>query len=75
MHNTIDLKKPVADIIKDHPELQEILVELGFKPLANPAMLNTVGKVTSLKSGAKLAHIPIEKIKETLLMHGYDIEE
>ncbi|MDY4760974.1 DUF1858 domain-containing protein [Streptococcus thoraltensis] len=75
MHNTIDFKKPVADILKEHPELQEILVDLGFKPLANPAMVNTVGKVTSLKAGSTLAHIPIEKIRETLIMHGYDIEE
>lgn len=50
-------------------------MDLGFKPLANPAMVNTVGKVTSLKAGSTLAHIPIEKIRETLIMHGYDIEE
>ncbi len=36
-------------IIKEHPEVKELLIDLGFKPLSNPAMLNTVGKVPSLK--------------------------
>ncbi|WP_286783625.1 DUF1858 domain-containing protein [Streptococcus sp. UBA4344] len=57
MNNIIDLTKPVAEIIKEHPEIKDILVDLGFTPLANPAMLNTVGKVTSLKSGVKLANL------------------
>ena len=47
--NTIDLSQPVATIIKEHPEVKDLLIGLGFKPLSNPAMLNTVGKVTSLK--------------------------
>ena len=63
--NTIDLSQPVATIIKEHPEVKELLIDLGFKPLSNPAMLNTVGKVTSLKAGSKLANIPLEKIKQT----------
>ena len=52
--NTIDLSQPVATIIKEHPEVKDLLIGLGFKPLSNPAMLNTVGKVTSLKAGSKL---------------------
>ena len=72
--NTIDLNQPVAQVIKEHPELKDILIDLGFKPLANPAMLNTVGKVTSLKAGSKLANIPLEKIDQTLNWHGYDIK-
>ncbi|MFC3928943.1 DUF1858 domain-containing protein [Streptococcus caprae] len=73
MNNTIDLRKPVAETIAEHPELKEVLVELGFKPLANPAMLNTVGKVTSLHAGSKLTKIPLEKIKQTLEFNGYEV--
>ena len=43
------------------------------QPLSNPAMLNTVGKVTSLKAGSKLANIPLDKIKQTLIFNGYDV--
>ncbi|WP_019789555.1 DUF1858 domain-containing protein, partial [Streptococcus sobrinus] len=52
MTNIIDLSQPVAQLVKDHPELKEILIELGFKPLANPVMLKTVGQTTSLKAGS-----------------------
>ncbi|CAD0141925.1 DUF1858 domain-containing protein [Streptococcus thermophilus] len=70
---TIDLSQPVATIIKEHPEVKELLINLGFKPLSNPAMLNTVGKVTSLKAGSKLSNIPLSKIKRTLLFNGYEV--
>ena len=70
---SIDLSQHVATFIKEHPEFMELLINLGFKSLSNPAMLNTVGKVTSLKAGSKLANIPLDKIKQTLLFNGYDV--
>ncbi|BDD40991.1 MULTISPECIES: DUF1858 domain-containing protein [Streptococcus] len=71
--NTIDLNLPVADIISQHPEVKELLIDLGFKPLANPAMLHTVGKVTSLKTGSKMTKIPLERIQQVLEYNGYDV--
>ena len=71
--NTIDLSQPVATIIKEHPEVKDLLIGLGFQPLSNPAMLNTVGKVPRLQAGSKLANIPLDKIKQTLLSNGYDV--
>ncbi|MFX3985527.1 DUF1858 domain-containing protein, partial [Streptococcus suis] len=62
--NTIDLNLPVAEIINQHPDVKDILVELGFKPLANPAMLNTVGTVTNLKTGSKMTKIPLDRIHQ-----------
>ena len=60
--NTIDLSQPVATIIKEHPEVKDLLIGLGFKPLSNPAMRNTVGKTFSLKAGSWLANISPDKI-------------
>ncbi len=74
MTNTIDLSQPVAQIVKEHPELKDILIELGFKPLANPVMLKTLGQATSLKAGSKLANVPLEKIKRTLEFNGYEVK-
>lgn len=71
--NTIDLNLPVAEIINQHPEVKEILVELGFKPLANLAMLNTIGKVTSLKTGSKMTKIPLDRIQQVLECNGYEV--
>ncbi|CXF36653.1 hemerythrin HHE cation binding domain subfamily [Streptococcus pneumoniae] len=54
-------------------EDEEILVELGFKPLANPLMRNTVGRKVSLKQGSKLAGTPMDKIVRTLEANGYEV--
>ena len=35
--NTIDLSQPVATIIKEHPEVKDLLIDPGFKPLSNPS--------------------------------------
>ncbi|HFR3797868.1 DUF1858 domain-containing protein [Streptococcus suis] len=71
--NTIDLNLPVAEIINQHPEVKDILIELGFSPLANPAMLHTVGKVTSLKMGSKMTKISLKQIQQTLEWNGYQV--
>lgn len=73
MNNIIDLSKPVAETVKEHPEVKEILVDLGFKPLSKATMLNTVGKVTSIKTGAKLANISLDKIQQILEFNGYEV--
>ncbi len=54
MDNVIDVSIPVAQVIDQHPEVLDLLVELGFKPLANPIMRNTVGRKVSLKQGSKI---------------------
>lgn len=75
MDNCIDLSQPIAEVLEEHPELKDILVGLGFKPLNNPAMLVTVGKVTSLKTGSRLANIPLNDIKAILFANGYEVKE
>ena len=59
MDNIIDVSIPVAEVVDKHPEVLEILVELGFKPLANPLMRNTVGRM--------------DKIVRTLEANGYEV--
>ena len=73
MDNIIDVTVPVAEVVDKHPEVLDILVDLGFKPLANPIMRNTLGRKTSLKMGSKLAGINIEDIVATLEANGYEV--
>ena len=51
----------------------DVLVELGFTPLANPVMRNTVGRVVSIKKGAAMNGIDLDKIKQTLELNGYEV--
>ena len=73
MDNKIDVSIPVAQVIDQHPEVLDLLVELGFKPLANPIMRNTVGRKVSLKQVSKLEGTPMEKIVRTLEANGYEV--
>ena len=73
MDNVIDVSIPVAQVIDQHPEVLDLLVELGFKPLANPIMRNTVGRKVSLKQGSNLEGTPMEKIVQTLEANGYEV--
>lgn len=73
MTQRIDLNDTVYDTLEQHPELKPLLVELGFAPLANKAMLQTAGRMTTLKKGADLISIPVEKIVRTLEFNGYEV--
>lgn len=73
LSNEIDLTKPVAKTLEEHPELREILVDLGFKPLNNPVLLKTLGQTTSLLMGARLIKLPISQLRQTLVCHGYEV--
>ena len=74
MNNIVDLSIPVAKTIEQHPELKEFLVELGFKPLANPMMLKTVGAITPLKQGAKMIGLPLADLVQQLEWNGYTVK-
>ena len=55
--------------------MKDLLVEIGFKPLNQPQMVHTVGRITNLVKGSKIAKIPLETIVETLEMNGYIVKE
>ena len=71
--NTIDLSIPVAEVV-DHPEVLDLLVELGFTPLANPLMRQTLGRTVSIAQGAKMKGIDLNQIVNSLKWNGYDIK-
>ena len=73
--NTIYLEDTVFTTLKDHPEVKDLLVEIGFTPLNQPQMVQTVGRITSLKKGSKIAKIPLTTIVETLEANGYIVKE
>ena len=73
MNNTIDLSQPVANLLDKNPELLDLLVDLGFAPLANPQMRETVGRQVTLIQGAAMHGLPIERVRDILASNGYDV--
>ena len=39
----LDLNKPVAELIKEYPEVKDIMIELGFKAISQN--LESMGKL------------------------------
>lgn len=74
MENEIDMTRSVAKLVDEHPDLLDILVELGFTPLANPSLRNTLGKTISLQQGCKLIRLNEDKLINILKWNGYIIK-
>ena len=73
--NTIYLEDSVYTTLQNHPEVKVLLIELGFTPLSQPQMVQTVGRITSLKKGSKIAKIPLDSIIRQLELNGYIVKE
>ncbi len=68
----LDLSKSVYDLCEEYPELLDAMVELGFRDIAKPGMLNTAGRVMTLIKGAKMKRIDLEEIKAKLRTLGFE---
>ena len=51
------------------------MLELGFDNIMNPVMLNTVGRIMTIKKGAALRQIDINTIIDTFKKYHYTLEE
>lgn len=72
---TIDLSKSVYEICREHPDIVEIMKELGFESIASPGMLNTAGRFMTIPKGASMKNISMDRIKEAFHNKGYEIQE
>jgi DUF438 domain-containing protein len=74
MTKIIDLDKNVHDLVKEFPELADIMADMGFSEVTKKSMLNSVGKFMTLPKGSKMKGIPLEAIKERLKEEGFQIK-
>lgn len=69
----LDLSKPVYELVNLYPEVKDIMYGLGFEAIKKPGMLQTAGRYVTIPKGAKLMHIPLDKIIETFEQHGFTV--
>ncbi|MBG9987511.1 DUF1858 domain-containing protein [Aerococcaceae bacterium DSM 111176] len=74
MKNEIDLSIPVNDTLKKNPEILDLLVDIGFKPLKNPAMRESVGRLVTLNKGCDMINIPVSQLVQELEWNGYTVK-
>lgn len=74
MSKKIDLNKTVYELTAQYPELIDIMAELGFSEITKKAMLNSVGKITTIPKGAKMKKIPMKDVITALKANGFEPE-
>ena len=75
MDKILDLDKSVASLVKEYPEVADIMADLGFTEIKNPAMLASVGRIMNLKKGSQMKKIPMEEIIRAFREKGFEIRD
>ena len=73
MAKVIDLKKTVYELVREYPEVADILSEAGLKDVKIPTVLETVGKQLTIFQGTKQRGFAVEPILNALKEHGFEI--
>jgi hypothetical protein len=73
MDKQIDLNKSVYELCSQYPEVIQIMQEIGFKDIANPAMLNTAGRFMTIAKGAAMKNIDMDMIREAFSAKGFKV--
>ncbi|MFU8787224.1 MAG: DUF1858 domain-containing protein [Candidatus Izemoplasmataceae bacterium] len=71
----ININDHVYSIVQTHPEVKDILVNLGFDKITKPGMLESVGRFMTLKAGAKFRKVEMDQLKKAFLEKGFELEE
>lgn len=75
MCRVINLRKTVHELCTAEPEVMDIMVELGFKQIAQPGMLQSAGRFMTLPAGARMKKIDLDQIRAAFRARGYEIIE
>ncbi|WP_419885525.1 DUF1858 domain-containing protein [Paenibacillus sp. B-A-8] len=73
MEKMLRMDESIFEMVSRHPEVVEIMVELGFKDIAKPGMLQTAGRFMTLSKGIKLKKMDLETVRLAFERHGFEI--
>ena len=74
MEKKLDLSKSVYDLVKEYPEVIDIMKGLGFTEITNKVMLHSVGKIMTIPKGAKMKGISMIDIVGAFMKAGFTLE-
>jgi hypothetical protein len=72
MTKGIDLAKTVYELTEQYPELAAIMKEIGFLGIANPVMLNTMGRIMTIPKGCEKMGIDLSEVTKVLREKGFE---
>lgn len=73
MEKNLDLDKTILELVKEYPEIKEIMLELGFKDILKPFALEIMGRHMTIRKGSQVKNIPMDKIIKIFEENGFEI--
>lgn len=71
----LELSRSLYDLVKEFPEVREIMAGLGFADIGKPGMLQTAGRYMTIPKGARLKKIPMTEITAAFEAAGFELIE
>ncbi|MEE4580837.1 DUF1858 domain-containing protein [Paenibacillus polymyxa] len=75
MDKILHWDESIFNLVNRYPEVKDIMVELGFRDIAKPGMLQTAGRFMTLSKGIALKKISMETVQQTFMQHGFTIQK
>lgn len=73
MAKCIDFNKTVYELAGEYPEFTEVMASVGFTEITRKVMLNSVGKLMTVRQGAKIKKIPMETVIAAFRERGFEV--
>lgn len=73
MAKTLDLRKTVYELVRQYPEVADIMAGLGFGEIRKKAVLNSVGKLMTIPKGAKFRKMNVRSIVKKFEENGFNV--
>ncbi len=71
----LDINAKLYDLATLHPEIVELMDDLGFHEIKMPGMLATAGRMATIPMGAKMKHIEWNEIVAKFAEAGFEFAE
>ncbi len=69
----IDLDKSVYETCSEFPEVKEVMARLGFEAITQPGMLQSAGRIMTIRKGAGVRGVPVEDIVNAFQEAGFAV--
>lgn len=75
MEKVVSMDESIYELVSRHPEVMDIMLELGFHDIAKPGMLQTAGRFMTLSKGIKLKKKDVDAVKLAFQSRGFEVVE
>ena len=73
MEKVLDLKKTVADLVGEYPEVRQIMADVGFREMTSDVALNVMGRIMTIPRGAAVKGVDLNKVIAAFEEHGFTV--